>query len=136
MEVSLPQCRYRADVAAYRPMPNERGCTAIFECKQARPDLRRDNCCSAAVTRRRLETRAAAPCQVMEKHLRIHYPTLRGGESLFPELDSHDFAAIGHRGYTRVLRELSCTAKSAARWNEVREAGAISLRQPLLSRFA
>src|SRR5688572_31470886 len=39
-EVSLPQCRYRADVAAYRSRVRERTVTAIFECKQALPDLR------------------------------------------------------------------------------------------------
>ena len=54
MEVTLPQSRFRADVAAFRPAVNAIGCTAIFECKQARPDLRRDNCCSATV-RERLE---------------------------------------------------------------------------------
>ena len=32
-------------------------------------------------------------------------PTLRTGDSLFAEYDSHDFDAIGHRGYQRVLRE-------------------------------
>ncbi len=55
LEVTLPRCRYRADVAAFRFLPNEFGCTAIFECKQASPDLRRDNRC-AATTRERLET--------------------------------------------------------------------------------
>jgi hypothetical protein len=43
-EVNLPQCRYRADVAAYRPQRGQPGMTAIFECKQALADLRRDNC--------------------------------------------------------------------------------------------
>ena len=42
-----------------------------------------------------------------EKHLRIHYPTLRTGESLFPEWDAHDFNAIEHRGHQRVTRELT-----------------------------
>jgi hypothetical protein len=42
---------------------------------------------------------------ILEKHLRVHYPTLRTGDSLFAEYDSHDFDAIGHRGYRRVLRE-------------------------------
>jgi hypothetical protein len=102
-EVSLPQCRYRADVAAYRAQRNEGGLTAIFECKQALPDLRRDNCRSAAA-RERLEAvnRRRA---VLEKHLRVHYPTLRTGDSLFPEYDSHDFSGIEHRNYRRVLRE-------------------------------
>lgn len=109
VEVSLPQCRYRTDVAAYRARGHESGATAIFECKQVRSDLRRDNCCSAQV-RTRLET-VSRRRAVLEKHLRVHYPTLRGGESLFPEFDSHDFGAIGHHGYTRVVRELGALQK-------------------------
>ena len=104
MEVTLPQCRYRADVAAYRPQPKKIGSTAIFECKQALCDLRRDNCHSNTA-RQRLE----AIChrrQILETRLRVHYPNLRNGDSLFPEFDSHDFTAIGHRGYARVLCEL------------------------------
>jgi len=104
MEVTLPQCRYRADVAAYRPQPKKIGPTAIFECKQALCDLRRDNCHSNTA-RQRLE----AICQrrqILETRLRVHYPNLRNGDSLFPEFDSHDFTAIGHRGYARVLCEL------------------------------
>jgi hypothetical protein len=105
LEVSLPHCRYRADVAAYRRKPSGVELTAIFECKQALPDLRRDNCCSAAV-RARLET-AYRRRQILERNLRVHYPNLRIADSLFPEFDSHDFAAIKHRGYARVLRELT-----------------------------
>jgi hypothetical protein len=104
-EVSLPKCRYRADVAAYRPEPKQPGVTAIFECKQALPDLRHDNCCGAA-TRERLRS-VNRRREVLERNLRVHYPTLRTGDSLFPEYDSHDFSAIGHHGYARVLRELT-----------------------------
>jgi len=104
-EVTLPQCRYRADVAAYRPQPKQAGITAIFECKQALPDLRRDNCCGDA-TRERLRS-VSRRRDVLEKHLRIHYPTLRTGDSLFPEYDSHDFSPVGHHGYSRVLREFA-----------------------------
>ena len=104
-EVSLPQCRYRADVAAYRARLREQTVTAIFECKQARPDLRRDNC-ETATTRERLHSLARRR-EILEKHLRVHYPTLRTGDSLFAEYDSHDFAAIGHRNYSRVLREFT-----------------------------
>src|SRR4051812_38575044 len=44
-EVTLPNSRYRADVAAYRPERNgSLGHTVVFECKQSRPDLRRDDC--------------------------------------------------------------------------------------------
>jgi len=102
-EVSLPQCRYRADVAAYRARLREQTVTAIFECKQALPDLRRDNC-ETGTTRERLRSLARRR-EILEKHLRVHYPTLRTGDSLFAEYDSHDFDAIGHHGYRRVLRE-------------------------------
>ena len=105
VEVSLPQCRYRADVAAYRPSLKQPAATAVFECKQALPDLRRDNCCSNP-THERLRSLSRRR-EVLEKHLRIHYPTLRTGDSLFPEYDSLDLAAIGHQGYSRILREFN-----------------------------
>ena len=54
-EVTLPQCRYRADVAAYRSQLREQTVTAILECKQALPDLRRDNS-ETATTRERLHS--------------------------------------------------------------------------------
>ncbi|MBA3385443.1 MAG: hypothetical protein H0T95_02270 [Chthoniobacterales bacterium] len=105
VEVSLPQCRYRADVAGYRARGNEPGTTVIFECKQVLSDLRRDNCCSSAA-RERLST-VSKRRAVLEKHLRVHYPTLRRGDSLFPEYDSHDFAAIRHHSYGKVVREIT-----------------------------
>jgi hypothetical protein len=105
LEVSLPRCRYRADVAAYRPEGKRIGATAIFECKQALVDLRRDNG-STPVTAKRLEALDRRR-QILEKNLRIHYPALRIADSLFAEFDSHNFAAIEHRAYGRVLRELN-----------------------------
>jgi hypothetical protein len=105
VEVQLPRCRFRADVAAYRPNGKEIGTTAIFECKQAFPDLRRDNGCSA-VTEKQLE-KVFRRRQVLEKNLRVHYPALRIADSLFADFDSYNFAAIHHRGYTSVLRRLS-----------------------------
>jgi hypothetical protein len=104
MEVTLPKCRYRADVAGYRSRPRQIGSTAVFECKQVLCDLRRDNCQSKSA-RRRLE----AICkrrQILETRLRTHYPSLRSVDSLFPEFDSQSFTAIGHLGYPRLLREL------------------------------
>ena len=88
LEVSLPRCRYRADVAAYRPEPKRVGSTAIFECKQALCDLRRDNCQSDAA-RQRLETICERRL-LLERRLHTHYPNLRSGDSLFPEFDSLD----------------------------------------------
>jgi hypothetical protein len=104
MEVCLPKCRYRADVVGYRPHPMQIGSTAVFECKQALCDLRRDNCHTDSA-RRRLE----AICerrQVLESRLRTHYPNLHNGDSLFPEFDCENFSAIGHRGYVRLIHEL------------------------------
>ncbi|MBA3830675.1 MAG: hypothetical protein H0X34_02035 [Chthoniobacterales bacterium] len=106
LEVALPQCRYRADVAAYRPERNGNlGLTAVFECKQSTSDLRRNDCRSPEALAR-LET-VYRRRQILEKHLRIHYPTLRTGDTLFPEWEAHDFDAIEHRGYRRANRELA-----------------------------
>jgi len=104
-EVTLPRCRYRADIAAYRPSGKASECSAIFECKQALPDLRKDSCISAVV-RERLAT-VLNRRAVLEKHLRVHYPTLRVGDSLFPEFDSPRFEALEHRSYRHVIRELN-----------------------------
>ncbi len=105
LEVTLPHCRYRADVAAYRPQRDGTlGHTVVFECKQSAPDLRRDDRRGQS-TLDRLGS-LYRRLQVLEKHLRIHYPTLRTGETLFPEWDAWDFATLEHRGYRRVTREL------------------------------
>jgi len=104
MEVILPKCRYRADVAGYRPHPKQIGSTAVFECKQALCDLRRDNCQTGSA-RRRLEALCKRR-QLLEARLRTHYPNLHNGDSLFAEFDCENFSAIGHRGYTRLVREL------------------------------
>jgi len=103
LEVTLPRCRYRSDVAAYRPPRKQSATSAIFECKQALVDLRRDNGCTAT-TRERLE-KIHARREVLERNLRVHYPALRIPDSLFTEFDSHNFQAIGHRGYKQVIRQ-------------------------------
>ena len=109
IEVSLPRSRFRADVAAYRHQPRKAGVTAIFECKQALSDLRRDNCCSDYEAKRLylLSERRT----VLEKNLRIHYPSLRTGDSLFAEYDSYDFSELTHQNYERVLRQYSALQK-------------------------
>jgi hypothetical protein len=104
VEVRLPRCHYRADVAGYR-MDRNGGSTAIFECKQTIVDLRRDNCRTRA-TRERLEA-VHRRRQILERNLRVHYPHLRTNDTLFAEFDSYDFAPIKHRGYARVMRELT-----------------------------
>jgi hypothetical protein len=118
MEVTLPRSRYRADVVGYRSMPKygsqaacltrtpgcQPGETAVFECKQALCDLRRDNCRSESA-HKRLEI-ICNRRQVLEARLRTHYPNLHNGDSLFPEFDCENFSAIGHRGYPRLVREM------------------------------
>ena len=104
IEVSLPRCRYRADVAAYRTGGKGVRASAIFECKQARQDLRRDNGCERLI-REQLQT-VDRRRQTLEKNLRVHYPALRLHDSLFVEYDSHNFAAIEHQGYRRVSRKI------------------------------
>jgi hypothetical protein len=103
LEVTLPRCRYRADLAAYRASSKGHSAAAIFECKQAKVDLRRDNG-SASLTMHRLE-KVHERREVLERNLRVHYPALRIPDSLFAEFDSHNFAAIDHRGYKQVLRQ-------------------------------
>jgi hypothetical protein len=104
LEVTLPRCRYRADVAAYRPSRKQSAATsAILECKQALVDLRRDNGCTTTTTRRLEKVHARR--EVLERNLRVHYPALRIADSLFAEFDSHNFEAIEHRGYKQVLRQ-------------------------------
>jgi len=103
MEVTLPRCRYRADMAAYRQNGKQPGVTAIFECKQAVVDLRRDNGCTST-TMRRLE-KVYHRREVLERNLRVHYPALRVADSLFAEFDSHNFSAIEHRGYKQLMRQ-------------------------------
>ncbi len=101
LEVALPHCRFRADVAAFRE-DREGNRAAIFECKQALPDLRRDNCDSNSAGK--LLNLVQARRSVIERNLRVHYPTLRTGKSLFPEYDAWDFGELHHRSYARVLR--------------------------------
>src|SRR5436305_9315488 len=103
LEVSMPRCRYRADVAAYRPGRVDIGTTAVFECKQCLVDLRRDNGCTETTTRRLEEVHQRR--EVLERNLRVHYPALRVHDSLFAEFDSHNFEAIDHCGYKQVLRQ-------------------------------
>ena len=113
-EVTLPNSRYRADVAAYRP--DRRigralaiGETAVFECKQARSDFLKD-CRSAELASARLqelnERRAG-----LEALLGVHFPNLRKGDTLFPEFDAYDFEQLSHKGYSEVMREIRILTK-------------------------
>lgn len=101
-EVSLPRCRFRADVAAFCES-REGNCAAIFECKQTLADLHRDDC-DSTVARQRLQV-ADSRKQIIERNLRIHYPSLRTGDSLFADFDFFNFSALGHRNYNAVTQQ-------------------------------
>lgn len=123
-EVSLPNCRYRADLAAYQPISRRvwvkddgplntgrlharpsLGSTAIFECKQARADFLKDSRPAQATAEKLRELHERRV--VLERQLKIHYPSLRTGDTLFSDFDSHDFTGLEHDGYKKVLAEIA-----------------------------
>jgi hypothetical protein len=121
-EVTVPHFGFRLDAAAYRlgretvPRSDSRsprrrqisqaaiGLTAIFECKASRTDCRRD-CHSATATRDRLAKLAERKAR-HEEVLRIHYPSIRNGDSLFPEYETLDFERPGYEAYQRTIAEM------------------------------
>lgn len=111
-EVMPPRCRFRADLVACRPAAAARagevpaiGATAIFECKQARSDFLIDSR-SAAVTRQKLVALQVRR-ETLERLLVVHYPSLRSGDSLFPDFDSPDLSRLEHANYRRVLTQMA-----------------------------
>lgn len=121
-EVSLPNLRFRLDAGAYRPGSRREvkrdarlntnrsvqvaavGVTAIFECKASRPDLVRD-CRNAA----RLIDRMKALTErrlTLERLLKLHYPSLRNGDGLWPEFETANYDGAEHAPYRKVLNEL------------------------------
>ena len=111
-EVTPPRCRFRADFVAYKPAAvkasaevPEVGTTAVFECKKARSDFLIDSR-SAIATRRKL-TALQSRRETLERLLCVHYPSLRSGDSLFPDFDSPDLSRLEHATYRRVLAEMT-----------------------------
>lgn len=121
-EVSIPEFQCRVDAAAYRPAREievqwdeekqkrrrvsvaSLGITAIFECKASRPDYLRD-ASSLDKTRDRLAVLAKRREQ-HEETLRLHYPSIRNGDSLFPEYETLNFERSGYEAYEQLLREV------------------------------
>lgn len=120
-EVSLPSFRFRLDVAAYCPgktlrtpsptdhrsAPRHRpsvGATVVFECKVSRPDYLR-HARSVAKTLDELERFTARKLR-LEEVLRIHFPSIRNGDSLFPEYETLNFERPGYEDYQAVLEEI------------------------------
>ena len=106
MEVRAPRSRFRVDVAAMRldRMEGE-PMIAVFECKQSREDLDRDN-------QRHLELQARLKAlqerrEKLERLLAVHYPSLRTSDSLFPEWATFDFSAIDHAAYRQITEKIT-----------------------------
>lgn len=118
-EVSLPNHRVRMDVAAYKPQRvrvdrrDERittnrivwrqavGVTAIFECKASKVDFTRDSR-SITATLERLKMLHEKKEKV-EHELRIHYPSIRNGDSLFQEFETMNFERPGYERYEKII---------------------------------
>ena len=123
-EVSFPHRRFRVDVAACcptrrapsRPAPasltSVLKAAAVFECKQVRSDLIRDNKRRAetAARLRSMEERRAR----METLLNLHLPHLANGEALFPEFDSYRLREHRHAGYGKLVKRISEAKKGIA----------------------
>jgi hypothetical protein len=121
-EVSLPNHRVRMDVAAYRPdrvretRRDEKrkttrkvwkpkiGVTAVFECKASKTDFVRDGRSIARTTERLtvLEERRVR----VEEELKIYYPSIRNGDSLFQEFETLNFQQPGYERYEKIIREM------------------------------
>ncbi len=107
MEVRAPRSRFRVDVAAIRlDRLHGEPTVAVFECKQNREDLDRDN-------QRRSELKAKLKTlqerrDKLECLLAVHHPTLRTSDSLFPEWATFDFSAIDHAAYRQTVRKIAC----------------------------
>jgi hypothetical protein len=106
MEVRAPRSRFRVDVAAIR-LDRRRGepTIAVFECKQSREDLDRDNQRQSElrVTLKALQERR----DKLEGLLGVHYPSLRTSDSLFPEWATFDFSSLDHAAYRRTIQQIT-----------------------------
>jgi hypothetical protein len=123
-EVSFPHRRFRVDAAACSPVrkvPARRPALAItsvlktavvFECKQVRSDLVRDNK-RRRETSERLRTLEARRIE-MESLLQLHLPHLANGESLFPEMDSYRFREVRHAGYEKLTTHIQRAKRAIA----------------------
>jgi hypothetical protein len=106
MEVRAPRSSYRVDVAGIRIDRKPAVSTvAVFECKQSRNDLLRDN-------RRRDQLRDSL-VQLQERRekleslLAVHYPSLRTSDCLFSEWATFDFTTLDHQGYRQTIQKIA-----------------------------
>jgi hypothetical protein len=104
-EVRVPRSGYRADVVAASRHPlEESGVVALFECKQCRSDLIRDDADEPVVRDRTVEL--ARRVSELRSLIAVHRPDLRRGESLFAEFDEYDLNGLRHDTLHALEREL------------------------------
>jgi len=145
-EVSLLNHQARMDVAAYKPQRvretrrDERlktnrlvwkqviGVTAIFECKASNTDFIRDARpmqTTLEKLRRLHEKRERA-----EAELKIHYPSIRNGDSLFQEYETLNFERPGYERYEKIvaeMRRLSTRLHANTKFDRLTKYGAANL---------
>src|ERR1043166_6388069 len=122
-EVRLPKSGFIADVVAYRratktaEIPRHArddsisiGMTAVFECKQARSDFLKDSY-SREKTAARFKV-CDERRRTLERLLKLYYPSLRSGETLFAEFDAVNLNGFEHKTYRRVGRGIGVDRKS------------------------
>jgi hypothetical protein len=80
------------------------GLTAVFECKASKPDFLR-NARSLKVTSDQLKVLDSRRARI-EEELRLYFPSISNGDSLFQEYHSVDFQRPGHERYQRTLRDI------------------------------
>jgi len=104
-EVRIPASGYRADVAACSlTRKSAERVVALFECKQSRSDLLRDQADEPAV---RMQNAALADrLTTLRSLIAEHRPDLRRGEALFAEYDDYDFRGLRHAGLHALEKEL------------------------------
>ncbi|MEM7387533.1 MAG: hypothetical protein AAF514_21560, partial [Verrucomicrobiota bacterium] len=106
LEISLPNSAFRADAAAFRPArsESERDLTVVFECKQSRPDFLKDSKDTETLKARLRDLHRRR--RRLSRLLAVHHPSLRRGDSLFPEYESYNFESLPHRGFRRTIDEI------------------------------
>lgn len=114
LEVKVPQLGARIDVAACRPEQPRKvrgrivfkpGATAVFECKRSRADFLKD-ARSEDVIREQLRVLQQSRLE-LEESLRRNFPTLREGETLFPEYDMYRYLDAGCAPYAELVAEMN-----------------------------
>ena len=117
-EVTVHEFRFRIDAAAYKPVAwtaqklrseskegrSPVGATVIFECKQSRSDFLKDSQIESRTAE--VLARLHARKKLYDEEMKVHYPSLRNGDSLFPELESYRLEDSGWEPYRKLIAKI------------------------------